>query len=181
MKNIAKAINAHFEEYICIILFSSMTILVGAQVLSRFIFNFPLDWTEELARFIFIWLVYIAISLAAKHNAHLKMEVGEKLLSKIIGNKIYYVSDICWLAFNIYMIFYGSKMVQELMGSIQVSAVTRINMGYVYLIIPIGFTIMSIRIIQNMWLRRLDINSTNQLNPQDHSTTNGKNNNQHII
>ncbi|WP_180954864.1 MULTISPECIES: TRAP transporter small permease [unclassified Bacillus (in: firmicutes)] len=139
-------------------LFTMMTFLVSIQVFSRFIFSLPLEWSEELAVFVFIWLVYISISLAAKHNSHLKMEIGQKMLSKILGNKVYYFSDLCWLAFNIYMIFYGSKMVQELMSSIQVSAVTRINMGLIYLIVPIGFALMSIRITQNMRKRAAGYN-----------------------
>lgn len=150
MKEILKRIDRNFEEYVCITLFSLMTLLVSLQVFSRFIFNLPLEWSEELARFVFIWLVYISISLAAKHNRHLKMEMGQKILSKKLGNKIYHFSDLCWLAFNVYMIFYGASMARELMASIQTSAVTRINMGYIYTIIPIGFTLMSIRIIQNM-------------------------------
>ncbi|MBM7649694.1 TRAP-type C4-dicarboxylate transport system permease small subunit [Bacillus ectoiniformans] len=153
MKDIVKRIDRNFEEYVCISLFSLMVLLVSLQVFSRFIFNLPLEWSEELARFVFIWLVYISISLAAKHNQHLKMEMGQKILSKKLGNKIFYFSDLCWLAFNIYMIFYGASMAREMMGSIQTSAVTRINMGYIYTIIPIGFMLMSIRIIQNM-LRR---------------------------
>jgi C4-dicarboxylate transporter, DctQ subunit len=153
-----KKIGNEFEEYVCVGLFSLMTLLVGLQVFSRFIFNIPLEWTEELSRFIFIWLVYIAIALTAKHNAHLKMEVGQKLLSKVVGKKIYYLSDLCWLAFNIYMIFYGTIMVNGIMNSIQASAVTRINMGVIYSIIPIGFILMSIRIVQNMRKRSLGIN-----------------------
>ncbi|KIL45243.1 TRAP transporter small permease [Jeotgalibacillus soli] len=152
--NVVKKIDQNFEEYICIALFSIMTLLVSAQIFARFIFNFPLEWSEELSRFVFIWLVYVAIALAAKHNRHLKMEIGEKTIAKKTGNWIYYFSDVIWLTFNVFMIFYGTQMVQTLLGSIQVSAVTRINMGLVYIIVPIGFTIMSLRIIQNMIRRR---------------------------
>ncbi|MCM3598045.1 TRAP transporter small permease [Metabacillus idriensis] len=152
--NVVKKIDRNFEEYVCIVLFSIMTLLISAQIFTRFIFNYPLEWTEELARFIFIWLVYISISLAAKHNRHLKMEIGESTIAKKTGNWIYYFSDLCWLTFNIFMIFYGTQMVQSLLSSIQVSAVTRINMGAVYTIVPFGFALMSLRIIQNMIKRK---------------------------
>lgn len=150
MKRILKVIDNYFEEYVCIVLFSLLIFLVGAQIFSRFIFDLPLAWTEELSRFTFIWLVYFSISLAAKYNRHLKIEVGQKFLQKRFGEKAHYLSDLCWLAFNVYMIFNGSKMVFSLLGSIQQSPITRINMGLIYIIIPIGFTLMSIRIIQNM-------------------------------
>ncbi|OHR66541.1 hypothetical protein HMPREF3291_01525 [Bacillus sp. HMSC76G11] len=152
--NFLKKIDRNLEEYVCIVLFSIMTLLISAQIFTRFIFNYPLEWTEELARFIFIWLVYISISLAAKHNRHLKMEIGESTIAKKTGNWIYYFSDLCWLTFNIFMIFYGTQMVQSLLSSIQVSAVTRINMGAVYTIVPFGFALMSLRIIQNMIKRK---------------------------
>ncbi|BAQ11629.1 4-dicarboxylate transport system [Bacillus sp. OxB-1] len=162
MMKIIKKFDDHFEEYVCIGLFVLMTVLISVQIFSRFIFNIPLDWSEELARFVFVWLVYISISLAAKHNRHLKMEVGQKILSKVLGNKIYYLADLCWLCFSVYMIFNASQMVIQLMGSIQVSAVTRINMGLIYTIIPIGFTLTSIRIIQNMRKRALGYEIDNE-------------------
>jgi C4-dicarboxylate transporter DctQ subunit len=165
MKVILKKIDSNLEEYICIALFTLMTFLVGIQVFSRFVFDLPLVWSEELARFVFIWLVYISISLAAKHNSHLKMEIGQKILSKVFGKKVYYISDLLWLAFNIYMIFFGAKMVEGLFRSIQVSAVTRINMGLIYTIIPIGFVLMSIRVIQNMRKRAAGY-TIDEVNPE---------------
>ncbi|WP_085505763.1 TRAP transporter small permease [Thalassobacillus devorans] len=150
---IINKIDQHLEEYLSLILFSVMVLLVSAQIFSRFIFNFSLGWSEELARYTFIWFVYISISLAAKHNRHLRIEVGLNFLTKRFGNAVLHFTDLCWLSFNLLMVVYGAKMVQQLMNSIQVSAVTEINMGYVYLIIPIGFGLMSLRIIQNMWKR----------------------------
>jgi C4-dicarboxylate transporter, DctQ subunit len=67
------------------------------------------------------------------------------------------------------MIFNGAKMVQTLFGSIQVSPVTRINMGYIYFIIPFGFSLMSFRIIQNMWKRKLTFSGSKETPTQiDH-------------
>jgi len=152
--NVLKRIDRNLEEILCIGLFLLMILLVGGQVFSRFIFKFSLDWSEELARFTFIWFVYMGISLAAKHNRHIRIEIGQKTIAKKSGKFIFYFTDFCWLAFNIFMVFYGAQMVLGLMESIQMSAVTRINMGYVYLIIPIGFTLMSLRVIQNMLTRR---------------------------
>ena len=59
MKKILKFLNDYLEETICIILMSVMTIIIFIQVIMRYVMHNSLSWSEELARYCFIWLIYI--------------------------------------------------------------------------------------------------------------------------
>jgi len=57
-----------FEFYFITVLFSLLITVCFLQVLFRLVLNLPLAWTEELSRYIFIILVYLGASVAAKEN-----------------------------------------------------------------------------------------------------------------
>ena len=66
MKKILKWLDDNIELYICVFLMSFMTLLVFVQVVMRYVFNNSLSWSEELARYTFIWLIYIGISYGCR-------------------------------------------------------------------------------------------------------------------
>lgn len=146
-----KMIDKYFEEYVCMFLLTLMVLLITAQIFSRFLFNFSLDWSEELARFVFIWLIYISVSLAAKHHRHIRVEALVNALPPTLGKIIDMLANVVWLAFNGYMIFHGVDLVSQILSTSQQSAATGLNMGYIYAIVPFAFFIMSVRILQNIF------------------------------
>ncbi|WP_232055270.1 TRAP transporter small permease [Vibrio taketomensis] len=66
-------------------LFLALIILCLLQILFRFVFNFSLSWTEELARYVFIALVYAASSLAVIKGAHVRVEIIDNFVK---GNQV---------------------------------------------------------------------------------------------
>ena len=58
---------------LCILL-SAMVVVCMAQVLWRYIFNDPLTWSEELARFLFVWVGYLAAWFAWTKRAHIALD-----------------------------------------------------------------------------------------------------------
>ncbi|SMB98993.1 TRAP-type C4-dicarboxylate transport system, small permease component [Thermanaeromonas toyohensis ToBE] len=62
-------------EYVSAILLGLMVIVVFTNVLSRYFLNFSLAFTEELSRFIFLWIVFIGSLLALIRNEHLGIDI----------------------------------------------------------------------------------------------------------
>ena len=65
----------NFEKLVANLCLLSLVVLLGAQVLSRYVLQAGISWTEELSRFSFIWFVYISGSLAAQAGTHIRVTV----------------------------------------------------------------------------------------------------------
>ncbi len=58
----------HLEEFFIIPLMFAMSIIIFIQVIMRYVFQNSLTWSEELARYMFVWLVYFAVSFTARRE-----------------------------------------------------------------------------------------------------------------
>ncbi len=129
------AINYLFKYAAClflaIVIFATFT-----QVFSRYVMNSSLAWTEELARYSFIWLNMLASSVALRAGSHAAVSILEKRLKgralaihQCVINAIIVVGAL-------FLIVEGVKMM-GVSGS-KPSTVLRIPMQYVYMAIPVG-------------------------------------------
>ena len=137
------------EESLAIILFSALLIFGFFQIISRFgIMPIPLDWTEELSRYAFIALVYISASLGIAHRRHVRVEIIENIIPPRIFNYMNYLVDIVWGLFNLVIAYEGYLFAADSFETL--SPVLEWDMGFVYMIIPITFVLMAVRVFVNL-------------------------------
>ena len=86
---------------------SFMTLLVFVQVVMRYVFNNSLSWSEELARYTFIWLIYIGISYGCKLRKHIKIDAALYLFPKKARPYVVLLGDILFIAFAVYITYTG--------------------------------------------------------------------------
>lgn len=151
--SLIKRIDRYLEETICVILFSAMVLLTFAQVMSRFVLNLSLGWSEELSRFFFVWLVYISAALAAKHRSHIRVELIDQLLPRSLAKWTGLLSDLLWIGFALVVAFQGYNVAMMIMGHGQLSPAVQLPMGWIYLIIPFGFALIAFRVAQGVVAR----------------------------
>ena len=70
VKKVIRWLDENLESTLCMILLSTFTIVLFLQVVMRKMFNNSLSWSEELARYLFIWMVFIGISYGAKQDVY---------------------------------------------------------------------------------------------------------------
>ena len=153
MKKIAMAVLDNVESYICQFLLSFFIILLFIQIISREVFNVNISWGEELARFSFVWFVFFGAVVAARLAAHNRVTFQFKKFSKKTQNYIEGFADLIWLIFNGVMIYKSIYLINSMMEFTYTSPTLGWDMAYVYLIFPMAFTLMSIRIIQVNYLK----------------------------
>ena len=107
-----KWLDDKLERNICIVLLTGMTLLIFIQVIMRYIFNNSLSWSEELARYFFIWLIYFGISYGAKIRKHLKIEAFLFFFPKKLRVYVEILGDTLFLAFSVFVIIYASELVE---------------------------------------------------------------------
>ncbi len=61
-------------KYLVSFLLVVLAILVVLQVTTRFVINIPLSWTEELAKYLMIYIVFLGSGLAMRHNQHIAID-----------------------------------------------------------------------------------------------------------
>jgi|TARA_B110000116_G_scaffold98896_1_gene86061 C4-dicarboxylate transporter DctQ subunit len=107
--DIKKIINLNPLEIALCFLLIAIVIITFIQVLFRYVFQFSLAWTEELARYIFLWLSALSIAYAFKTKSHFaltflvdKVGVKQKNIIFIIVNLsiLTFLSVFVWKAFE---------------------------------------------------------------------------------
>ncbi|MFZ5688817.1 MAG: TRAP transporter small permease [Bacillota bacterium] len=136
-------------EFVVMILFIIMVILVFAQVYTRFLTNNSLTWSEELSRFIMIWMVFLASSLTYKKRAHITVENIVNLLSPPAKSVARKIAHVLMLIFVI-IIFWGAYMILPTV-SMQKSPANNIVMAYVYAVIPLSMLLIVPEIIKGFF------------------------------
>ena len=64
MRKILSLIEEKLEEYFLVISMIAMVVIIFLQVVMRYVFNNSLTWSEEIARYIFLWQIWIGVSYA---------------------------------------------------------------------------------------------------------------------
>jgi TRAP-type C4-dicarboxylate transport system permease small subunit len=136
---------AAIVRWIIIVMMAMMTILVFLQVLFRYLFDTPLGWSEEIARFAFVWLSFLGAASLVRSDGHIRVSLLVDALPKtgwIMARAIQYVGALlCVVVFLI-----GGIGLTKAEWS-QLAPATQLNMGYIYLVIPAAATLMVVWIL----------------------------------
>jgi TRAP-type C4-dicarboxylate transport system permease small subunit len=152
-KEIAKRIFDNLESYICQFLLSFFICLLFIQIILREIFSINISWGEELARFSFVWFVFFGASFAARLAAHNRVTFQFRWFTKKTQNYIEAFADAIWVLFNIVIIYKSIFLIKSMFQYPYISPTLGWSMAYVYLIFPLSFTAMTVRIIQVNYLK----------------------------
>lgn len=71
------------ERWTAVALLVLIVILTFAQVIARFVFHSPFFWTEELARYSYVWLSFIASMAVMNTRSHITVELFDSRLSRL--------------------------------------------------------------------------------------------------
>lgn len=127
-------------QLVIIVMFAVLIATVFYQVVGRYLFNAPPSWSEELARFLQIWIALLASALGIQHGMHLGVDYllyavpprGRALLETLV-----HVMVTCFL---LLLLTQGIKILG--VASVQTSPAMGINMWYAYLAVPVGAALM---------------------------------------
>ena len=104
--NIIRWFDRHIEELLLTVLSTIMVAVIFVQVVMRQL-DSSLSWSEELARFCFIWLIYIGISYGVKKQRHIKVDVILVFLNQKGKVIINIIANVLFMAFAVFVIIYG--------------------------------------------------------------------------
>ena len=140
----------NFEEYFCVWIMAIMTILVFFQVVMVCILD-SLSWSEELARFIFLWLSWMGASYAVRERSHFRVEMFINMIKGKTRVFFEYIILLAWFSFCFFLAWQGTKLLVFLQGTGQISTAMSMPMTWPYASVPVASTLMCVRLIIEMY------------------------------
>jgi C4-dicarboxylate transporter DctQ subunit len=120
---------------VCMIL---MTTIIFIQVAGRYLFHYSISWSEEVGRYLVIWITFGGSALAFRKGAH----IGVNALVNILPTKIRYnvklFSQLITIGFFVILGYYGTVHTANQIIHLQLGPATRLPMAIPYSAIPIG-------------------------------------------
>ncbi|MDQ2076038.1 TRAP transporter small permease [Marinimicrobium sp. ABcell2] len=132
-------------------LLAIMVLDVTWQVVTRFILDEPSPYTEELARFLLIWIGLLGAAYAYRKKAHLGLDLLITNLPPKGQQRADVVANLCCFAFAaLVMVYGGIQLVALTLDLRQTSAALQVPMGYVYSVLPISGVLICVYALDNI-------------------------------
>lgn len=142
-KNRAIQFLDRLEEAILVGTFALMVTIIFVQIIMRYIFNNSLSWSEELGKFLFVWISWLGISIGAKRKEHIKITMFVDKCSPQLKLVCDILSELIVLGICAVTAYYGIELV---ISQYKIFfAGIKISMSWGYLSVVIGCFIMMIR------------------------------------
>ena len=135
-------------KYALTLLSAILTVSVFLQVLIRFVFKYPLPWTEEIARIAFVYCVFVGATIAVRENSHLSVDFLLVILPKGVARAAVFLGMLLVGVFLAFVTWQGIVLVMA--TGVQMSPVMQVPFKYLYLIVPVSGAIMLLYLVSNM-------------------------------
>lgn len=154
-------IDKHLEEVMLVFALSYITLCMMLQIFMRHVVGQSLSWSEESIRFVFVWMIFMGFGIGVRENRHISILVIKNALSPRNKIVLEIISNLIFLAYSIFIVYYGVEVVQSFVSMGQTSPALNIPMGLVYLAAPVGFAITTLRLTQSTYslIQKFKMNS----------------------
>lgn len=134
-----------WEDWLALASFWVLAIVVFIQFFTRYALNDSAGWTEEMARYLLIWTVFLGASMCVRKNNHVQVDVFYRFMPKTLGRVFSTAIDAMRIAF----LGYATWLTWVLIGRIgkQSMAVIDWPIGIVYAGVLLGFGMMTYRAV----------------------------------
>lgn len=141
-----------FENTLIVSGLLSVAFVLFTNVLLRYIFKSGFIWAEEYARYAIIWIVMAGSGAAVRENQHMSITA---LLDITKGKTFHFIVNMfvlaVSLAFSIFLVYAGARLTSSMITNNQLSPALEIPLWTIYISIPIGGALMTIRFIQSFF------------------------------
>ena len=143
-------IEHHPEDWLAFAVFWALAFIVFLQFFTRYVLNDSLAWTEEIARYALMWVVFIGGGMVTRRNSHIAVELLSNLMrpSRARAALLFFI-DAVKLGFLGLLAYFSVTIVERM--HYQRMTVFDLPMSYVYAGITLGCFLMFARQMQNFW------------------------------
>ena len=140
-----------FDQAALLVLLSVLVAVVFLQVSSRFVFKLPIEWSEEMSRFVFIWFCWLGCSFATCRYHHIRITAHFKMMPRGLSIWLLRIGDVFWIVFNLFVFWGGILYLDSILQYPYRAMITDIDMFWIFLPIPVIFLVFTLRIAVNLF------------------------------
>ncbi|MEM6628195.1 MAG: TRAP transporter small permease [Bacteroidota bacterium] len=124
-----------FIESLLVLIMGALTLVVLWQVIARYVMTNPSSWTEELARFMLVWVSILGAAYVSGKKEHIAIDIIQQRSSPSRRRRLQVLIDCIIIIFAFFVMVLGGINLVEITLH-QISSALRIPVGYVYTVIP---------------------------------------------
>lgn len=143
----------YIEDYACRFLLGVFVVLLFVQVVLRVTLGIGMAWVEELARYAFVWFVFLGAAHAAHLSAHNRLQTHIDLLPRKVANTLLLLVDLIWVGFCLVLAWKSFDLIGLLLEFPYISPALGWSLAYIYFVFPIAFALMALRVLQVQYLK----------------------------
>lgn len=134
-------------EWLAAVLGAALVVIVGASVVFRYVLNTGIDWGDEVARLLFIWVVFVGAYLAYQRQAHVAVTALRDRLPARVRPYHALVVGLLEAAFFGVVTVYGTVLVADTARFGQRAAGLQVPMAWYYVVMPVTGLMMTVQIL----------------------------------
>ncbi len=136
---------AQLEAVVLIMLVVAMTVVVFLQIFYRYVLAQPLYWSEELARYLFVWLSILGAALGLQKSGHFGLDLLFLRLPEKVRRYAKILISILMGTVIAVILLQGVALVQK--TALQDSPAMEIPMSWAYACLPVGAALMAVHLL----------------------------------
>lgn len=130
------------------VLLAAMVFVIVAQVVFRYAVNVSLAWTEEVGRYLFVWICLLGAALGYRHGQHSGYESVVAALPPAAARWVMAGVDALVAVFSIVLVVASRELIDAGMG--QLTPATQFRIAYVYIAFPLSGLITLLFVIDGV-------------------------------
>ena len=134
------------EDWIAFGFFWVLAATVFYQFFTRYALNDSASWTEEIARYLLICLVFIGAAIGVRKNTHIQVDIFYRFMAPALARTLSTLVDAVRVLFFSYAIYLTYSLMQKI-GK-QPMAIVDWPIGLIYAMVMLGFALMCFRAVQ---------------------------------
>jgi len=146
MNKVSGALN-RLSEWALVVFLSAMTLAVFLEILFRYVFHFPLFWTEEFARYCLVWSSLLGATIAFKRGEHIAVTFFMDRLPTRSRRVLGFAAGVSVAVILLVILWGGIQLIS--VTSRQLSPALRVSMAIPYAALPIAAAIMLVHALNH--------------------------------
>lgn len=135
-------------ELITALIVAVLVVFLSLSVIGRYVFDIGIAWSDELARMLFVWVVFLGFAVAIRHRGNIGVELLVDRLPRPIRRRIILMQDVVVLVFSLF--FTWEAAVTMRFSLLQRLPVLQITIAWLYAAVVVAGVMMTVYAALNL-------------------------------